>query len=284
MNHDLAAELPDTGLSPDFIVRVVSFPDATERRDQFGAMMKPFADIDWAFHDVVPPEALPVPYDDEVAYRTSGSVLSSAERSCAASHLTMFQEFLKGSADYLIAVEDDVLFDPHIRFYAHVKFMALCNVDFYKLFARFSVPSRFLGNVGRIVFYRASWPTLGGQCYIVSRAGARALLKHAGANGGLTSPIDDTNDSFWATGLPIVFSYPYPLMESGRPTSIHAGRPAIRERNAQLAETSRAPSRFIAIRRSVDRRIADFALRKFDRDLAQRIVRNRTHLHRAFHR
>lgn len=270
--------------TPSFILRVVSFADAKERRQRFTEMMKPFAGIDWAFHDVAPAEKLPVPYNERTAFQTGGSILSSAERSCAASHLTMMCEFLDGPADYLIAVEDDVLFDPTIRFSAHVNFMHRCELDFYKLYARFFVPSHYLGNVGRLVFYRARWSTLGTQCYVLSRAGARILLENAAANGGLTRPIDDTNDAFWLTGLPIVFPYPFPLMEIAYPSSIHSARPQIAERNAELAQELQAPSRLDKLRRSFRRRMSDRALRGFDKEMANRIARHREDLYAAFHR
>ncbi|MEN7536255.1 glycosyltransferase family 25 protein [Aurantiacibacter flavus] len=270
-------------LEPKLITRVISFADAIERRQRFTAMMEPFGDIDWAFHDVVPAEALPVSYDDRIAFQTGGSVLSPAERSCAASHLTVMREFLDGSADYLMAVEDDVLFDPTAKFAAHVKFMQLCNLDFYKLYARFFVPSRFIANIGRLAFYRAQWPTLGTQCYVVSRAGARILLDNAAANGGLTKPIDDTNDSYWSTGLPIVFPYPFPLMEIAYPSSIHAGRSLIHQRNAELVREMRRPTRLDKLKLSLRRRTADRGLRGFDKELARSIARNYHELHATFH-
>ena len=72
-------------------------------------MMAPLGNLNWGFHDVVPAEGLPVPYDDITAYRIGGSVLSPAERSCAASHLPMMVQFLESDDDYLMAVEDDVV-------------------------------------------------------------------------------------------------------------------------------------------------------------------------------
>lgn len=269
---------------PSLVIRVVSFADATERRQRFSTMMEAYGDIDWAFHDVVPAEGLPVPYDDQTAFRLGGSVLSPAERSCAASHLTMMREFLDGPADYLMAVEDDVLFDPTLRFAAHVRVMQLCGLDYYKLYARYFVPSRFLGTVGRYAFYRARWPSLGTQCYIVSRAGAQTLLDNAQANGGLTRPIDDTNDAFWSTGMPIVLPYPFPLVEIDYPSSIHAGRPQIRERNAQLARELQAPTRLDKLRRSLSRRRSDLALRGFDKNVANRLSRYHEEIYAAFRR
>lgn len=267
---------------PTSIIRVVSFPNDGERRARFTTMMQHHNDIDWAFHDVVPANELPVQYNDLIAFRAGGSVLSQAERSCAASHLTMMGEFLGGSADYLIAMEDDVLVDPTIRLHAHVKFMQLCGLDFYKLYARFFVPSRYLHSVGRLSFYRASWPTLGTQCYMVSRRGAQVLLDHAAANGGLKRPIDDTNDAFWSTGLPIVFPYPFPMLEIAYPSSIHGGRPLIHKRNEELSYAERRPSRLDILRKSLARRRSDLAFKNYDSRLVERIKSNREDIYAAF--
>lgn len=263
-------------------VRVVSFPNATERRAQFAKAMEPLNDIDWDFHDVVPAEGLPVHYDDLTAYRMGGSVMSPAERSCAASHLTMMREFLDGSSDYLVAMEDDVKVDPYLRLSAHAKFMKICGLEYYKLYARFFVPSRYLCSIDRLVFYRARWPTLGTQSYIVSRKGAQILLNHAGANGGLKRPIDDTNDAFWSTGLPIVFSYPFPLMELAFPSSIQSSRSLIHQKNAKLSLSERSPSRLSEFCQSIARRRSDEKLKKFDAQLVRRIEENQQDIYDAF--
>ena len=263
---------------------MVSFADATDRRERFAKMMAPLGDLNWDFHDVVPAEGLPVPYDEITAYRIGGSVLSPAERSCAASHLTMMAQFLDSDDDYLMAVEDDVLFDPAVQIQAHVTVMQTCGLDFYKLYARYFTPAMYLRALGRTVFYRASWPTLGTQCYIVSRRGAQILLDHAAANGGLTAPIDDTNDTFWDTGLPIVFPYPFPVMEIGGTSSIHAARPDIVRRNAELAREYGRPTRFDRIKKQVKRKLADRALRRFDANLRQTLDENRKELFAAFKR
>ncbi|MEM6584305.1 MAG: glycosyltransferase family 25 protein [Pseudomonadota bacterium] len=263
---------------------MASFADASERRERFAQMMAPLGNLNWGFHDVVPAEGLPVPYDDITAYQIGGSVLSPAERSCAASHLTMMVQFLESDDDYLMAVEDDVLFDPTVRFQAHVQVMKACGLDFYKLYARFFSPAVYVRAIGRTVFYRASWPTLGTQCYIVSRRGAQVLLDHAASNGGLTAPIDDTNDAFWDTGLPIVFPYPFPVMEIGGTSSIHAARPDIVRRNAELAKEMGGPTRFDRIKKQVNRKLADRALKRFDAQLKQSLTDHRKDLVDAFYR
>ena len=264
-------------------IRVISFPTATERRDNFCAMMEHVDAPGWAFQDVVPAEELCVPYDDVLAFKHRRSILTKAELSCAASHLRAMQTFLAGDSDYLMVVEDDVMFDPNIRIQAHVDFMKLCGLDYYKLYARFFTPSHFLTSVGRFVFYRAMWPTLGTQCYIVSRAGAQRMLDAAAAKGGLRAPIDDTMDAYWETGLPIVFCYPFPVMEFGFPSTIHNTRHEKDVVNEELAKTIKPQTRLATMRKTLDRRQADRRMRGFDHRLTAVIVENHEKLSNAFH-
>ena len=95
MPQETPSVMSKDGRAPNFIVRVVSFADAFERRERFATMMAQFEGVDWEFHDVVPAEGLPVDYDEGTAFRIGGSTLSLAEISCAASHLTLMQKFLK---------------------------------------------------------------------------------------------------------------------------------------------------------------------------------------------
>ncbi|RIV86328.1 hypothetical protein D2V17_09545 [Aurantiacibacter xanthus] len=107
---------------------------------------------------------------------------------------------------------------------------------------------------------------------------------NAQANGDLPTPIDDTNDTFWSTGLPIVLPYPFALVEIDYPSSIHAGRPQIRERNAQLARELQSPTRLDKLRRSLSRRKSDLALRGFDKNAVNRLSRYHEEIYAAFRR
>ncbi|TIX51240.1 glycosyltransferase family 25 protein [Alteraurantiacibacter aquimixticola] len=264
-------------------VRVVSFADAAERRARLTESISK-VDCDWSFFDVVPAEGLPVAYDEAKAYETYGSVLSAAERSCAASHIAMMEEFVaKGTSDYLLCMEDDVLLDPYVRLDAMAGFMALCDVHFMRLYARFFVPANFLGAVGRMAFYRATWPALGTQCFLLSRAGATRLLESFHST-GLIAPIDVMLDGFWRTDMPVVVAYPFPAIELGLPSSIHNNRTLVDERNDALrASIGPRPTRRAKLGERVARAMANRKFRSFDKKLEQRIKENISALHTAFH-
>jgi|GEM_PF-3871712 len=187
-------------------------------------MLAELPSCDWRFFDVVPADELTVRYEEEAAFRSYGSILSTAERSCAASHIAMLENWLAdGRTPYLVVMEDDVLIDPHFSFAPMVSFMDLCRVHYLKLYTRFFVPAHFIANIGRQLFYRASWPALGAQCYIVSREGAGQLIGHVRKT-GLLATIDMAFDRFWETGMPITLAYPFPLLEMAGGSSIHRSR------------------------------------------------------------
>lgn len=254
------------------IVRVLSMPDARERRERFCAMMANLPPCDWRFQDAVAPSELSIGYDETQAFNAYGSILSGAEISCAASHIAMLREFVgEPAADFLLVVEDDVSLDPHFNIDARQLFMAECRVDYLKLAARFLVPSVYLDHVGRIVYYRAKWPPLGTQCYMLSRRGAAHLLERFEAS-GLYAPIDQMMDRFWETGLPIVQAFPFPAMELGFPSAIHKAKNALKTRNDELRqELGERPGRWQKRTDNLKRVMADRRLRRFDDALRGRI-------------
>ncbi|MBB5733665.1 glycosyl transferase family 25 [Altererythrobacter atlanticus] len=235
-------------------------------------MFAELPDCDWKFFDVVPADELSVRYDEEAAFRSYGSILSAAERSCAASHIAMLETWLAdGRTQYLVVMEDDLLIDPNFSIGPMINFMDLCQVHYLKLYARFFVPAHFIANIGRQLFYRASWPALGTQCYIVSREGALQLTGHIRETGLLAS-IDMTFDRFWETGVPVTLAYPFPLLEMANGSSIHTSRATIHQRNRELREKIGERTQWQRLREKLARHRADRAMRQFDAALRQRIA------------
>jgi glycosyl transferase family 25 len=247
-------------------------------------MMAQMDAVDWSFFDVVPAADLPVAYSDEASFRSYGSVLSSAEVSCAASHLAMMQRLLDSDRSHVVILEDDVFLDPNCRLASIVEFAAIAGIEYLKLYARYFVPSRHLMTLGRFSLYRPSWPALGTQAYILSRAGAERLYAHLQAT-GLRHPIDASMDRYWDNGLPAVVFYPFPAMELLVPTTIHtpSNRHEVGRRNRDLTTRPELAKRPLLPLDSVRRRIADRSMMVFDRQLRQRIGQQTEALHELFY-
>jgi glycosyl transferase family 25 len=265
-----------------FEVVVLSAPSATERRDRVRAMLAGMGIRDWRFFDVVPASGLEIAYSDEVSYSTSGTVLSPAEVSCAASHLAIMEEFLRSDATHVVVLEDDVFLDPNCRLESIVEFAAIAGIWYLKLYARFFVPAHHLMTLARFSLYRPSWPALGTQAYVLSRAGAGRILSYLHAT-GLRYPIDASMDRYWDNGLPAIVFYPFPVMELLVPTTIHSphnrsqvdamntllsARPELRlKRSAKLVDALRC-------------RLADRRLQTFDKEMSGTMHRDRKQLAR----
>jgi glycosyl transferase family 25 len=265
---------------PTFEIMVLSAPAAADRRARVRTMMADMEVRNWSFFDVVPAEDLPVAYSDEASFRAYGSVLSPPEVSCATSHLAMMQRLLDSDLSHVVVLEDDVFVDPQCDFDRLVRFAAATDINYLKLYARYFVPTRHLTTIGRYSLYRTSWPALGTQAYVLSRAGARHLLDHVSVT-GLVHPIDVSMDRFWENGLPTLVFYPFPLIELMVPTTIHnqANRIEVEEKNRVLASRSDLGKKRPAIVDTLRRVIADRRLMASDARLRQRLNQDRRALH-----
>lgn len=258
---------PDCDMLADVYVRVLSLPSADQRRERIAKNLSHSSIATWAFFDAVTADRLTVRYDELAAYDRTGSVLSTGELSCAASHIQILNDFLTTDMGHVIVMEDDVRIDPLVDIQNYLNVMRRCDVHYLKLYARFLVPTRFVALIGRTVFYRASWPPLGTQCYVLSRHGAQTLLNYFSAN-GIDAPIDQMMDRYWETGLPIVLAYPFPITELAEESTIHGNRQARKERSAEL-RVARGPRPTMPqkLKAKLARRLADLRLRQFDKSL-----------------
>jgi glycosyl transferase family 25 len=267
-------------------VFVLSNPAAADRRRGMADRLAKLPELDWTFFDIVPPERLKLKYSDEQSYLAYGSVMSSAEISCAASHLGMMEAFLADpSSDYLMVLEDDVFLDPNFNYFAAVKLMQLTQLNYLKLFARYYTAAKFIASFGRFVVYRSEWPPFGIQSYILSRKGATQMLSYFKSVGQLNYPVDVSMDTYWATGLPVVMIYPFPALELALGTTIHgvANRAKINLANAEcMRQFGPRPTKAAQLEQRVRRVLANQKLRGFDKALARLINENCDEIHKDF--
>lgn len=203
-----------------FMIRVLSVPGASVRRERFTRMAEAVKLPAWKFFDAVTPASNTFPYDDALARQASGRPLSPSELSCFASHVGIMEEFLADpAATHLLVLEDDIFSDPYFDFGTLPAFLDKSGIDHVKLYASFYVPSRLVGRLGRFSIYRGVWPTLGAQAYAMTRAGAEKMVKHMRA-GPAVKPADDAMDDYVTSGIPTYLLYPFPVTELNAQSSI----------------------------------------------------------------
>lgn len=263
-----------------FEIKVLSLASADDRRARVREMMDRGGVGAWSFFDAVAADRVPVRYDELQTFKKYGSVMSPAEISCAASHMTIIADFIaRDDLDYIVVLEDDVLLDPATDLGAIVRVVDLLNIGYFKLYARYFVPAKHLATFARSSLYRFTWPPCGNQGYVLSKAAARTLMASFMRRSSLELPIDQLMDRYWETGIPIYTLYPFPLLELNVPTTIHnpAQRGPLDQRNRELAIALRRswPDRKVsAIAEKLRRRGFDLSLRNADRAMA---AAGRTH-------
>lgn len=257
-----------------FEIKILSLASADERRARVIEMMARCGIGEWSFFDAVAADRALLPYDETQTFKAYGSVMSPAEISCAASHMTIISDFIaRDDLDYIVVFEDDVLFDPSIDLAATVRVVDLLGIGYLKLYARYFVPAAYLASFGRSALYRFTWPPSGIQGYVLSKAAAQSMLASFLRRPSLELPIDLMMDRYWETGVPIYMLYPFPLLELNVPTTIHtpAQRGPLDQRNRELAlelRRSWLDRKWGAITERLKRRAFDLSLRDRDRAVA----------------
>lgn len=218
-------------------IKVLSMKSAVERRERIEDSLNARSGLNWSFFEPISGETSPVPYDEVSTFRRRRSVMSKAEVSCAASHISLINEFTNNEdLDYLIVLEGDIYIDPNFDFSRSVEAAEILGLNYLKLYSRLLAPAIYISSFGRAVLYRFSWPPCGTQAYILSKSGAHAMMQSFLRRPGLDLPIDQMMDRHWETGIPVYAFYPYPLLELAVPTSIHTPeqRGALDQRNREL--------------------------------------------------
>jgi GR25 family glycosyltransferase involved in LPS biosynthesis len=190
---------------------VISLLNATERRRRIAAMFEG-SEVNWRYfdaHDSLRHAGLQ--YDPDEVKRRFGRTLSDPEIAICSSHVAVLDLYLKqGSSDYVLVLEDDVIYDTNFPIEKFSTFCSENRIDYIRLFAKHYVEGVRLGYFydRHIVRFKTS-PT-GAQAYLISKAGARSFIESFRS---IDQPVDLALDSFWRTRLPIYSIFPFPIIE-----------------------------------------------------------------------
>lgn len=190
---------------------VISLPNATERRRRIAAKFEG-AGINWRYFDAHNSlQHAGLRYDPDEVKRRFGRTLSGPEIAICSSHVAVLDQYLKhSSSDYILVLEDDVIYDTNFPIEKFSTFCAEKQIDYIRLFAKHYVEAVRLGYFydRHIVRFKTS-PT-GAQAYLMSKAGARSFIESFRS---IDQPVDLALDSFWRTRLPIYSIFPFPIIE-----------------------------------------------------------------------
>lgn len=190
---------------------VISLLNATERRCRIAATFEG-SGLNWRFfdaHDFLRHPGLQ--YDPDKTKRRFGRQLSGPEIAICSSHVAVLDQYLqRGSSDYVLILEDDVIYDTNFPIEKFSTFCADKRMNYVRLFAKHYVPAVRLGYFydRHLIRFRTS-PT-GAQAYLMSKSGARSFIESFRS---IDQPVDLALDSFWRTRLPLYSIFPFPIIE-----------------------------------------------------------------------
>jgi GR25 family glycosyltransferase involved in LPS biosynthesis len=247
---------------------VISLPSANERRHNIEAMFEG-SGLVWSYFDAH--NALKHPglrYDLGEVKRLFGRTLTGPEIAVCSSHVAVLSEFLeRGKSDYVLVLEDDVIFDTDFPLDEFAGFCAENGMDYVRLFGKHYANAVRLGFFFDRSIVRFTTSPAGAQAYLMSKSGARKFLDSYSL---IDATVDLAMDEFWKTQLPIYSIFPYPIIERYSPTSI-----PVNDSPSELTSSEklrRLANRAIAKGRKVARNIA---LRSSDRQMQQKSWRFR---------
>lgn len=199
---------------------VISSPEATERRARIGEMLDQLS-IDWEFVYAGSEEVDQLDYNFKASLRHAGRELLRGELGCYASHYKCWKilESYQHS-DYMMVIEDDVFIDTAFDFDGVVDLMHKCRIEYIRLYSRVMPQKKLIGSYGYRKIYRFKDVAYGTQCYLISKLGAKKLIKQA--EQGVSRPVDDEMDRFWSNKLSNLALFPYPVLELSYNSTIRA--------------------------------------------------------------
>jgi glycosyl transferase, family 25 len=196
---------------------VISLPKATERRRRITGLFDG-SGFNWRYFDAhTSLQHGGLSYDPSNCTRRFGRELSGPEVAICSSHVAVLDQYLKsGCADYVLVLEDDVIFDLDFPLGEFADFCATNDMDYVRLFCKQYAEAVLLGYFydRHIVRFKTS-PT-GAQAYLMSKAGAEAFIDSFRS---IDQPYDLALDSFWRSRLPIYSIFPFPFIERYSPSS-----------------------------------------------------------------
>jgi GR25 family glycosyltransferase involved in LPS biosynthesis len=197
---------------------VISLPSATERRRKIDALFQGTG-LNWSYFDAhTSLKHSGLRYDLNEIKRRFGRTLSGPEIAVCSSHVAVLSDFLeRGSTEYVLVLEDDVIFDTDFPLDEFCAFCSEKGIDYIRLFGKHYAKAVRLGFFfdRSIVRYLSS--PAGAQAYLMSKAGARRFLE---SYRSIDATVDLAMDRFWTLQLPIYSIFPYPIIERYSPTSI----------------------------------------------------------------
>lgn len=205
------------------IIRVISLPDAADRRTRF-VQRAVDAKVEWRFFDALRTLPPGLRHEEDTAIVAKGRPLRPGELGCYASHWTVWTEFLAGDADRLIVLEDDVIVDWRYVAALSAEGSAAHRFDYLRLFnlrptLKRTVCRGLLRPNDHVV--ELNGLAYGTQGYMLSRTAANKLVRHCRH---VRRTIDDEMDRSWDHGLPNLAVFPAPLLEEFVPSTIGGAR------------------------------------------------------------
>jgi GR25 family glycosyltransferase involved in LPS biosynthesis len=215
---DQAAE--QAGAAPKCSVEavVINLRRASDRRRQMTPMLEKL-DFKWSYFEAHTGLQHPdLRHDPLETKRHYGRALTMPQIAVYSSHYAIVKQYLEsGTADFLLVMEDDIIFDTEFPFETFAGFCAERGIDYVRLFGKHFAPAVWLGFFyDRNIIRHRTTPT-GCQAYLVSKKGAEMLTAKMRE---VNTAVDLAMDSFWESQLPIYSIHPYPVIERYVPTSI----------------------------------------------------------------
>jgi glycosyl transferase, family 25 len=247
---------------------VISLLTAAQRRRNIEAMFRGTG-LNWTYFDAHTSLKHPgLRYDLGEVKRLFGRTLSGPEIAVCSSHVAVLSDFLeRGAMEYILVLEDDVIFDTDFPLEKFGSFCSEHNIDYVRLFGKHYANAVRLGFFFDRSILRYTTSPAGAQAYLMSKAGARKFLE---SYRSIDATVDLAMDQFWITQLPIYSIFPYPVIERYSPTSIPV--PASAKELSSWETLIRWRNRFAAKLRKI---AANVALRGADRHMQHKSRRFR---------
>jgi glycosyl transferase, family 25 len=221
-----------SGLKRNAEIVVISVAAAAKRRAGVNAMFAG-SGLAWRYFDAHTSLLdSGLTYDIGEVKRRFGRTLSPQEIAVSSSHVAVLREFLlHGTAEFILVLEDDVIFDTDFPLDDFAAFCSDKEIDYIRLFSKHYAPAVWISFFFDRSIIRYETSPAGAQAYMMSKKGARLFLENFRS---IDATVDLAMDKFWETGLPLYSIFPYPMIERYSPSSI-----PMPNRNAELDGTEK---------------------------------------------
>jgi glycosyl transferase family 25 len=196
---------------------VISLLTSLDRRRQIEAMFGG-SGLNWTYFEAhASLRHADLRYAPDQVKRRFGRTLSVPEIGICSSHVTALDEFIKrDSSEYVLVLEDDVIFDIQFPIEKFTTFCAEKGLDYVRLFGKQYAGAVQLGYFFDRNIVRFTTSPAGAQAYLMSKSGAQLFIESFRS---IDQPLDLAMDAFWRTRLPIYSIFPFPIIERFSPSS-----------------------------------------------------------------